>query len=104
MLFDIYFEQRDFWFYNMFRASLSAEQLREAATWHSRMVIVSEFVCSFLWLMPARMASAVAVVVLCGIALTNNFLLFSVVTCLIGLAIVGLHQPKSAEDRKAFAE
>ena len=104
VLFDIYFEDRNFWFYNLFRASLSAEQLREAATWHSRMVIISEFVCSFLWLMPAKMASAIAVVVLCGIALTNNFLLFSVVTCLIGLAIVGLHQPKSADAPKAFTD
>ncbi len=105
VLFDIYFEQRDFWFYNLFRASLSPEQLREAATWHSRMVIISEFVCSFLWLMPAKIASSVAVVVLCGIALTNNFLLFSVVTCLIGLAIVGLHQPKSSEqERRAFSD
>jgi len=104
VLFDIYFEQRDFWFYNVFRASLSADQLREAATWHSRMVIISEFVCCFLWLMPARIASAVAVVVLCGIALTNNFLLFSVVTCLIGLAIVGLHQPKSPEQTEVFTD
>lgn len=104
VLFDIYFEQRDFWFYNMFRASLSPEQLREAATWHSRMVIISEFACSFLWLMPAKVASVIAVIVLCGIALTNNFLLFSVVTCLIGLAIVGLHQPKTGQERKAFTD
>jgi len=104
VLFDIYFQQRDFWFYNLFRASLSTENLREAATWHSRMVIISEFVCCLLWLMPAKIASAVAVAVLCGIALTNNFLLFSVVTCLIGLAIVGLHQPKSAQQREAFTD
>ena len=104
VLYDIYFVKRDFWLYNMLRASLSAEQLREAATWHSRMVIVSEFVCCFLWLMPARLASVLAIVILCSIALTNNFLLFSVVTCLIALAIVGLHQPKSEEDRRAFAD
>lgn len=104
VLFDIYFQQRDFWFYNLFRAALEPEQLREAATWHSRMVIVSELVCSFLWLMPPRIASAVAVVMLCGIALTNNFLLFSVVTCLIGLAIVGLHQPKSADMPEPFSD
>jgi hypothetical protein len=104
VLYDIYFQHRDFWFYNLVRASLSAEQLPAAAMWHSRMVIITEFVCGFLWLMPAKVASAIAVVVLCGIALTNNFLLFSVVTCLISLAIVGLHQPKSAEDRKAFAD
>ena len=104
VLYEIYFEKRDFWFYNIFRAALPADQLREAATWHSRMVIFGEFVCCFLWLMPARWASVVAVVMLCGIALTNNFLLFSVVTCLIGLAIVGLHQPKSEKDRQVFGE
>lgn len=102
VLFDIYFEKRDFWFYNILRSALSAEQLREAATWHSRMVIVTEFVCGFLWLMPKKIASTVAVLVLCGIALTNNFLLFSVVTCLIGLAIVGLHRPRRSEVSKAF--
>ena len=104
VLYDIYFEKRDFWFYNMFRAALSVEQLREAATWHSRMVIIGEFVCCFLWLMPPRWASILAILILCGIALTNNFLLFSVVTCLIGLAIVGLHQPKSKADRQAFSD
>jgi len=35
---------------------------------------------------------------LCGIALTNNFYLFSVVTCLIGLALVGLHQKKKPQE------
>lgn len=95
VLYDIYFEQRDFWIYNLFRYFLSAEDLRLAATWHSRMVILGELSCCFLWMMPARVASGIAVVMLCGIALTNNFLLFSVVTCLIGLAIVGLHRPRS---------
>ncbi len=98
VLFDIYFEKRDFWFYNIFRWALPAEQLRQAATVHSRMVIAFEFFCCFLWLMPARMGSWIAVVMLCGIALTNNFLLFSVVTCLTGLALVGLHQSKSARE------
>ena len=44
--------------------------------------------------MPQRLASVVAIVMLCGIALTNNFLLFSVVTSLLGLALIGLHQKK----------
>lgn len=104
VLYDIYFEKRDFWVYNLFRYWLSAEELRSAATWHSRMVIIGESTCCFLWAMPAKVASGVAVLMLCGIAMTNNFLLFSVVTCLIGLAIVGLHRPRNddPEARQAF--
>lgn len=73
---------------------MSEEALRNAATWHSRMVVLSEFLCAFLWLMPRKVASFVAIVVLCGIALTNNLSLFSVVTCLIALSLVGLHETK----------
>ena len=98
VLYDIYFEKRDFWFYNIIRSSLSAESLRSAATVHSRMVICGELFCAFLWLMPAKVASGIAVLMLCGIAFTNNFLLFSVVTCLIGLAIIGLHSPRVSEE------
>jgi len=94
VLYEIYFVDRDFWFYNIIRNSCSADGLRDAATWHSRFVIVSEFACGFLWLLPMRLASWLALIVLMGIALTNNTLLFSVVSPLIGLAIIGLHQPK----------
>lgn len=94
VLYEIYFLDRDFWFYNIIRSCCSAEGLRDAATLHSRFVIVTEFVCGFLWLLPIRIASWVALAVLLGIALTNNFQLFSVVASLIGLAIIGLHQPK----------
>lgn len=94
VLHKIYFEGRDFWTYNLMRESMSEDALRNAATWHSRMVVISELVCGFLWLMPRKIASAVAIVVLCGIALTNNLLLFSVVTCLIALSLVGLHESK----------
>lgn len=94
VLHGIYFEGRNFWTYNLMRESMSEETLRNAATWHSRMVVVSEFICGFLWLMPRKIASVLAIVVLCGIALTNNFLLFSVVTCLIALSLVGLHESK----------
>lgn len=96
VLFEIYFKDRDFWTYNLARNSLSEEGLRTAAMWHSRIVLLSEFVCGFLWLMPRKIASIVAIVVLCGIALTNNVLLFSVVACLIGLALVGLHERKKS--------
>ena len=100
VLHSIYFEGRDFWTYNLMRESMSEDALRRAATWHSWMVVASELVCGFLWLMPRKVASIIAIVVLCGIALTNNVLLFSVVTCLIALALVGLHQPK--QEHAAF--
>ena len=95
VLFEIYFKDRDFWTYNLLRNSLSEEGLRTAAMWHSRMVFLSELTCSFLWLMPRKVASVVGIVVLCGIALTNNVLLFSVISSLLGLALVGLHERKS---------
>jgi len=97
VLHEIYFKGRNFWTYNLLRDSMSEESLRSAATWHSRAVIISEFVCAFLWLMPRKVASVVAIVVLCGIALTNNLSLFSVVTCLIALSLVGLHDSKQRE-------
>ena len=96
VLYEIYFVDRDFWFYNIIRHNCTADGLRDAATWHSRLVIVTEFACGFLWLLPMRIASWVALIVLMGIALTNNILLFSVVSSLIGLAIVGLHQSKNS--------
>ena len=97
VLYEIYFKERDFWIYNLLRNSMTEEALRNAAMWHSRMVICSELACSFLWLMPRKIASVVAIVVLCGIALTNNLFLFSVVSCLIGLALVGLHERKQVQ-------
>ena len=94
VLYEIYFVDRDFWFYNIIRTCCSADGLRDVAMHHSRLVIVTEFACGFLWLLPIRTASWLALIVLLGIALTNSVLLFSVVTSLLGLAIVGLHQPK----------
>lgn len=98
VLYEIYFKDRDFWTYNLLRESMSSEGLRTAAMWHSRMVLCSELLCGLIWLMPRKLASIIAIVVLCGIALTNNIFLFSVVTSLIGLALVGLHERKSAPD------
>lgn len=101
VLHEIYFKGRNFWTYNLLRDSMTEEALRSAATWHSRAVIVSEFVCAFLWLMPRKVASCVAIAVLCGIALTNNLSLFSVVTCLIALSLVGLHDSKKESSSTA---
>ncbi len=95
VLYEVYFIDRDFWFYNIIRSYSTADGLRNAATMHSRMVIATELACGFLWLLPMRIASLVALIVLLGIAMTNNFLLFSVITSLMGLSIIGLHQPKN---------
>jgi len=94
ILYEIYFQDSSYWLYSWVRGSFSPEEVRSLAMWHSRAVAIAELGCGFLWLMPARFASWVAVVMLCGVALTNNVQLFSVVTPLIGLALVGLHQPK----------
>ena len=94
VLYEIYFRDRDFWTYNLVRNVCPEESLPVIAMWHSRIVVCAEWFCSFLWLMPQRLASTTAIIMLCGIALTNNVYLFSVVTCLIGLALVGLHQKK----------
>ena len=94
ILYEIYFVGRDFWVYNLVRQFVPEDQLLGVAMWHSRVVICSEWFCAFLWLLPPRVASTVAILMLCGIALTSNFLLFSVVGSLLGLALVGLHQKK----------
>ena len=98
VLYEIYFRDRDFWTYNLVRSMCPEESLPGIAMWHSRVVVCAEWFCGFLWLMPRKIASIVAITMLCGIALTNNFYLFSVVTCLIGLALVGLHQKKKPEE------
>ena len=95
VLYGIYFVDRDFWFYNIIPSYCSANKLRNAATLHSRFMFVTEVAWGFLWLLPKRIASWVALAVLLGIALSNNFLLLSVITSLVGLAIIGRHQPKN---------
>jgi hypothetical protein len=48
-----------------------------------------------LWALPPRIAAALAILLLSSIALFSNFLLFSVLFALIGLASVGLLVPRS---------
>jgi len=98
VLYEIYFRERNYWTYNLVRNMCPEESLPIIAMWHSRVVVCAEWFCGFLWLMPRKIASIVAIIMLCGIALTNNIYLFSVVTCLIGLALVGLHQKKPPKE------
>jgi len=95
VFYSIYFEGRNYWLFNLLRSLCSEDYLGEISCWYSRMVIVMEAICALLWLMPVRLASFIAIFVLCNIGLMSNTLLFSVLTCLIGLALVGLHQPKA---------
>lgn len=91
VLYEIYFVDRDFWFFNLLRRFLEPESLRFVATWYSRQVIIVETICGLgLWLLPARWAAAVAILVLTSIVVFSNINLASVLLSLIGLAAIGL--------------
>ncbi len=98
VLFELYFVERDFWFFNLLRSNSEPELLREIATWYSRKVIVVETLCGLtLWALSPRVAAIAGIIVCTSIALFSNFYLFSVVLSLIGLAAVGLLVPRAAE-------
>jgi hypothetical protein len=95
VFYDIYFRDRDFWVFNLLRAWFEPETLQTLSMWYSRQVVVIETVAGMtLWLLPARWAAAIAILILTSIALLSNILLFSVLTCLIGLAAVGFFVPR----------
>lgn len=100
VLYEIYFTGRDYWLFNWLRGSFEEPELRTIACWYSRFVILTELSCGALWLLPRRTASGLAIAVLLGIALASNTNLFSVVTCLLGLALVGLHSPRRIRNEK----
>lgn len=91
VFYEIYFVDRDFWVFNRLREWFDAETLRTLAKWYSRKVVVIETLGGIgLWVLPARWAAVVGAVLFASIALFSNFLLFSVLSCLIALALVGL--------------
>lgn len=92
VLYDIYFAARDFWIFNILREQFSDETLLTISRWYSRFVIVTELGCACLWLLPRRWASWLAIFTCCGICLFSNVLLLSVLACLLGLAVIGLHE------------
>ncbi len=94
VLYQIYFVDRNYWIFNLLRANFDNETLREISTYYSRMVIMTESCCAFLWCLPSRVAAAIAITVFLGIVVFSNAYLFSVMFCLLGLAIVGLHASK----------
>lgn len=104
VLYDIYFRDRDFWLFNLLRANFEPEVLREIAAWYSRQVIAVETIAGLgLWLLPPQWAAAAAVIVLTSIALFSNFLLFSVLMSLIGLAAVGFLVKRGSESNPSSA-
>ncbi len=93
---DIYFRDRDFWLFNILRANFDDATLHTLAKWYSRQVILIETVSGLgLWLMPPKWAASIAVTLLMSIALLSNFLLFSVLMSLVGLASVGFFVRKN---------
>lgn len=90
VLYEIYFEQRDFWFFNLIRSRFSLAGLRTVATWYSRNVIIVETLGGLgIWLLPPWWAAAVSIGVLASIATFSNFNLYSVLLSLMGLAAAG---------------
>jgi hypothetical protein len=91
VFYHIYFTERNYWVFNLLRANFEPEALRSIATYYSRMVIGTELACAFLWLLPSRWACAIGVIVFSMIALMSNTNLFSVMGCLLGLGLAGMH-------------
>jgi len=100
VLYEIYFVERDFWFFNLLRARLDAEPLREFATGYSRVVIVVESLGGLIWLLPRRVAAVAGMGVFLGIGLISNYSLFSVLSPMIGLAAVGLLSTSAEKVRR----
>ncbi len=94
VFYEIYFVERDFWVFNWLRNKYVADQLQNFAMYYSRLAVFTESVCAFLWLLPVRHAGMIAISVFMGIALFSNIHLFSVMFCLLGLAIVAMHETK----------
>ncbi len=93
---DIYFKDREFWVFQWLRSYFEPDQLRTIAMWYSRKVVLIETIAGLgLWALPPRIAAVMAILLLASIALLSNFLLFSVLFALIGLASVGLLVPRS---------
>lgn len=89
VFYEIYFIERDFWFFNLMRSWFEPETLRWIATAYSRKVVVVESLGALIFLLPSRVAAVVGAVIFASIALLSNFLLFSVLGPLIALSLVG---------------
>lgn len=98
VLYEIYFIDRDFWFFNWLRDRYQGDDLRAIATIYSRLVIVTEAIGSLAWgagwLLSSRAVAILMMFPLIGIGVMSNYQLFSVLAPLIGMIGVGLLVPK----------
>ncbi len=86
VLYEIYFRERDFWFFNWLRDCYSEDQLQVLSLVHSRIVIIVETIAGLtLWCLPSRIAGWCGMLLMLFIPLSNNYMLFSVTLSLLGL-------------------
>ena len=104
VLYDIYFVDRDFWTFNQLRSWYEPETQRWIAIYYSRMVVLTETVFGLtLWMLPPRWSATAGMLLLSSIAIFSNFLLFSVMACLIAMMSAGLFvRPETIEDGRLF--
>ena len=99
VFYEIYFTERDFWFFNWVREQFVGDSLRVFATYYSRAVIVTESLGALVWFAGFWFTSRPIAVVAAGlffmIGLMSNFWLYSVLAPMIGLALVGWFDPSS---------
>lgn len=100
VLYEIYFAERDFWFFNLLRRWCDDSTLRLLACWYSRIVIGMESgMCVALLAFPGRWSAWGAVILFASIALFSNWMLFSVVLSPIALALVSVYRHRYLTDR-----
>lgn len=93
VLYEIYFQERDFWFFRSLRNHLQADELRTFATYYSRLVVTVESLGALIWTLgyffSSRTITVLVIVTVSSIGLLSNFALFSVLAPMIGLAMTG---------------
>jgi len=94
VFYEIYFANRNYWIFTILRGNFSPENLKEISLYYSRLVIIVELLGGGLWLLPTRWACGAGILIFLSIALMSNTNLFSVMSCLLGLGVAGLHRPK----------
>lgn len=103
VLYEIYFTERDFWFFTWLRDHFEDDGLRKFATSYSRLVIITESLGGFLWAfgywMKPKTIAILATFTFIAIGVLSNFLLFSVLAPMIGLAMIGCFGPNNRANR-----
>ena len=95
----IYFIDRNYWTYNLMRSVFNNSSLLAIAEAYSLFIIAIESLGSIATVIPSRWSFAFIGSLFLGIAVMNNWFLFSVVTCPIALSYCGFIlscEPRSA--------